>query len=176
MKKTLIPILFLISTFIIGCISNEEVAWGNSNEMEVHIQLLEYKIYNDGYINSTLIDINITLKNICKKDIYVPKLLIFDINVDGVIVDSNNNTYFLNRFFGGYPEPEWKEKYLLFPNHEIHYSEYLGVYSNENTSFPEDRLLLPPDEEFLIKCWYDMNDIKIDSNLIAFNSMVNETV
>lgn len=119
-------------------------------------------------MNSSLIHLNVSLKNIGDTCVYVPELLLFDLNIDGLIVGKDKETYFLNRFWGGYPMPTWKEPFNLYPG-EVKYSNLsVGVYDDGNMTFPEERISLEGNIEYTIKCWYEHEGTKVYSNEIIF--------
>jgi len=154
MKLNIIITSFLVIFLIIssGCFNtNDQIYWGTEDELEMHIELIDYSIY-PGYdnLNFSVILLNISVLNTDIKTVYIENRLVFDINIDGVITDSNNNTFHINEYDHGFGISR------------------LSIYADEGQRAIMDNILLSDNEEYTIRCWYEHEGIKVYSNEIIF--------
>jgi len=155
--------------FSCGCIKNDDqISWAGAHELQMEIRLAEFNVED----NASIIFLNISLQNICDKVVYIPELL-FDYTIDGVIIDSNNSSLFINNYLLCHFSWESIKHEKLYPGERKYYpdSEYipLGFYNEQNNTFMEDRILLSSTEYYVIKCWYEYKDAKVYSNEIRFS-------
>lgn len=164
-------LIILISVLISGCFEDKDnIFWATKDDLEFNAQLSDYHIdsYND--MNASVIKLNISLKNIGNKIVYIFERLVFDINIDGKITDTTNKSFYVNNPYGGYPKPNWKLPFELDPGETKYWSGCyeLGFFNEEGNRFREDRILLSDNERYEILCWYIQDDFIIYSNVIEF--------
>ncbi|RLF66045.1 MAG: hypothetical protein DRN57_07840 [Thermoplasmata archaeon] len=166
-------IILYITAFLViipGCLGpKDNITWAEVGELELNMELVNYSVEYHAGMNSSLITLNITIENVCENTVYVPETLMFDMNVDGVIIEPDNSTYCLNTYWGYYPRPTWKEPSELNPGESKSSELYVGVYENENYTFPEERIHLDSDLQYRLICWYFQDQVKIYSNEIIFS-------
>jgi len=169
MKLTIMstPILIIILAISSGCINtDDQISWGGGDELKMQISLN----YINNSINSSLICLNISIMNIYNGVVYIENRLVFDINIDGTIHDSNNNSFHLNQYYCGLTIPGWEKPEKLHPGDTKNNDDtLLSVYDNEGGLGYLNNVLLSNDEEYTIRCWYVHGDIKVYSNEIIFS-------
>jgi len=183
MKLNIIITSFLVIFLIIssGCFNtNDQIYWGTEDELEMHIELIDYSIY-PGYdnLNFSVILLNISVLNTDIKTVYIENRLVFDINIDGVITDSNNNTFHINEYDHGFSKPGWEKPEKLYSGKAKYWDgiSRLSIYADEGQRAIMDNILLSDNEEYTIRCWYEHEGIKVYSNEIIFiPSQLGETL
>jgi len=169
--NTSIFVIFL--TISSGCLNtNDQIPWGTEGELEMHIKLIDYSIYPGyNYLNFSVIRLNMSLMNIFDEVVYIENRFVFDINIDGIILDSSNNSFHINEYSGGRPKFGWEKPEKLYPGNVKYWDDYfeLSIYNDEGQRGIMDNVLLSDNEEYTIKCWYEHEGNMVYSNEILFS-------